>query len=457
MLKNNLEKMAKSAKKLESYKVVSQGYMSSPFVDMHRNIGQSELMSCFYMLVQSNSEISKTHLTVIAHHNDEFILRCGDPFFEGKITEKTVNKMIISAFEKSSTKNYQTFYTSLKRGYKIAKQSTTCVYNSLAPAEKPEDLCAHVKNMFAHVKIDEVMSTLEDNYESGYYGGSRSLSSMKSKLPQLFHRYAFKKPILLEGDKGSGKTYFVTKWGKNNGVPTLFIGGHEQFESIDFLGHYIQKEDQQLVWKDGPLTEAFRIAANGEKVLLIIDEMLRIPQRELNILVSALSPIESNYVLRTSRASEMKEGIATEETLHAPVENLWIVGTTNVGAGYAVEEIDDALADRFKTLRKDTTESDLKSILDKKATERSFSNSCVEPLMKFYQKMSRLKKSAEISKLVNIRHLSEAIEFADCENAIVDVVYDTMLTWVDRDVDGTPNMDQVQLVEMTIEEVWKLS
>ena len=274
-------------------------------------------------------------------------------------------------------------------------------------------------------------------------------------LDAKFSRYAFKKHILLEGDKGSGKTHYASRWTTTFPITKIFIGGHEQFESIDFLGHFMQSSSGVLLWKDGALSQAFRSAKSGQKVLLIIDEMLRIPKRELNLLVSALSPISGHYVLRTGRALKEENGIAIEEVLAIPSSHLWVIGTTNVGSDYAIDTIDEALIDRFKPIRKETTIKEIEQILRAEATKKGFALIEVQKLLTFYTKMQHFRKINILHHKVNLRHLKEALEFASCEQEIKIIIEDSILLWVDREKDGNPDQEQMTTIHSILKKVWK--
>ena len=249
-------------------------------------------------------------------------------------------------------------------------------------------------------------------------------AASKNKL----EHYAFRKHLLIQGEKGGGKTYMVDKLIKDKGYAVEFIGGHEAIEAIDFLGFYIKTESGSLVWKDGGLTSSFRRAAKGEKIVLFIDEMLRIPKRELNILVAALTPdSDGKFNLRTSRAIDITvdddgQGIANEEVISIDSSNLWAIGTTNAGAGYSVDTIDEALADRFRTIIKTTNEKEIKAILGGYVKDKGYGKSVVPALMKFYKSFHDMKKSGELTKVLNIRHLVEAITLSDDENQIIDML-----------------------------------
>ncbi len=437
---------------LADYKLIQKGYLCEPFVSKYLGIDKQELTSSYYEVYSPRTNDKVYFLTVLSYYNNEYILKCSDPYIEGQLTIETMNKLIENALHKTDQKNNSVLSTLLKDGFNVAPRSTACNFNQ-KNFTRVSPLCVHL-SFFLDKLPDTVIDTVYQNYNSAKSPSPDSDSSSHS-IGARFKRYSFKKHLLLEGDKGSGKTHFTTSWARKKNIKTLFIGGHEQFESMDFLGHFIQRRDGSLLWKDGALSEAFRLAGSGIKTLLIIDEMLRIPKRELNLLVSALSPIGGKYLLRSGRAVDEKDDIAVEEVLSAPVENLWIIGTSNVGEDYAVESIDEALIDRFKPIRKETQDSEIESILIKETLAKSFSTQSVEYLMLFYKKMKHMKKTKLITKLVNLRHLKEAIEFSDRESDVKTIIEDSVLLFVERDADGRPNSEQVDTVQSIIRAVWK--
>lgn len=273
-------------------------------------------------------------------------------------------------------------------------------------------------------------------------------SDTESPFLLKIKKYAFRKHVLVEGEKGSGKTYEIDKYVKSQGIACEFIGGHEGVESIDLLGHLVKFQDN-LIWKDGPLASAFRKATAGTKTALFIDEMLRIPSRELNILVAALTPnSENQYVLRTGNIVGIENGVAVEETLTVSCENLWAVGTTNVGVGYQVDELDEALADRFRIIRKDNNRDEIKKILINAAGKTK--KELVKGLMSFYDVFQRLRKQGQISKVLNLRHLKEVLELSVNEEELVENLFDMALVWVERTPEGYPEPEQMHIIEKAI-------
>lgn len=447
MTKDQLNLLIKNAKTTSKRLTWNKsGYCYSPFISQFATIEKHEYNASYYSLYTLVSDPETSYLTVLSFYNGKYILKCGDPYLEGAITQETANKLVKSSVSKldSNISNV------LKGSFKTLPRSRSCGFNQ-KNYELADTMCEHIETFLSNLP-DDVCDKLYANYYNVL--DSANATNTLSVLDTKFNRYAFKKHILLEGDKGSGKTYSAMMWGKDKKITQIFIGGHEQFESIDFLGHYIQQKDSQLIWKDGALSEAFRKAKDGKQVVLIIDEILRIPKRELNILISSLSPIEGKYVLRTGRAMGVENDIAIEEVISAPVKNLWVIGTTNLGANYAVESMDEALIDRFKPIRKDTTENELRKILINTATKRSISLDHVNKLMEFYTKMTRLFNTNILSKIVNIRHLNEALELARNSSEIKEILEDSTLLWVDRDYDGKPNEEQISAVQSVVRKVY---
>jgi Holliday junction resolvasome RuvABC ATP-dependent DNA helicase subunit len=426
------------------------GYANSAFISKFAVINKHEFNTAYYSVYTAVANPSISYVTVLAFYEDEYILKCGDPYLEGSLTKSTLDSLIETTVKKARKEKSNEFIKALKGAYAQAPKSQSCPFNQKNYAQV-DKLCAHVAHFLSDLP--------EDVLDKLYYKYNEALntldgSGISSELQTKFDRYAFKKHILLEGDKGSGKTYAASAWANSQDVEQLFVGGHEQFESIDFLGHYIQQKNGQLIWKDGALSEAFRKAKSGQKTVLILDEILRIPKRELNILISALSPIDAHYVLRTGRALEAKDEIAVEEVIKTPIENLWVIGTTNVGEDYAVESMDEALIDRFKPIRKDTTAVELKNILIKTSEKKGFSVESVDKLMNFYSTMARLKSTNIIQKIVNIRHLNEALELANEESDIQIILDDSKLLWVEREYNGSPNEEQMSAINSAMRKIY---
>lgn len=264
-------------------------------------------------------------------------------------------------------------------------------------------------------------------------------------------KYAFKVPLLFEGDRGSGKTYDVREFAKQNSLPYFEMAGHESVEAIDFLGHHVQSS-HGIVWKDGKLSQAFRAVSKGASGALLIDEMLRIPQRHLSVLLSALSPdSDGNYRLQTGRMLDVVDGIGVEEELVIPTAKLAVFATTNVGPEFAIDDLDPALAERFIIVRKDTEKKVLIDILAKHADVKNFSGLIAVKLADFFERTQRMVQTGTLNRHATTRTLSRAIEHADNEADVKNILRDQALLWVDRTSAGHPEPSQLGDVYKAIE------
>ena len=422
---------------------INFGFGYTPYPDNSINVSTAYVGSLYYQTYK-NKKTNEIFNSTLSFNGKDFLLRCGDLFLEAKLSKRRAKKLSVNAVF-SFDDNYK---------YKLLKEldNTYGLLNYDGDCKSPDLICEHDKLLLNSI-TPEIIDEVEQLY---FYIQEGYLENMNqpTNINKLFKRYAFKKHVLIEGEKGSGKTFLIHNWCEKVKIPEVFLGGHEQLESIDFLGHYIQNADGSFLWKDGALTEAFRMAAAGERVVLIIDEILRIPKRELNILIYSLIAWNDNYILRTGRAVGEENGVAKEETIYAPSNKLWVVGTTNVGSGYAVEEIDEALADRFRLIRKDSTRAEMEKILIKYAKKKKFDKTSVMRLIRFFSEMRRFKSQDILSKIINIRHLVETIEFSKIQEEIPEILRETILAWVDRDIDGYPQNSQIEIIEKLIVEIW---
>jgi len=275
-------------------------------------------------------------------------------------------------------------------------------------------------------------------------------STTSGDLTAFLSRYKNKKHILIKGEKGVGKTYQVDKYVKSQGMDMVFIAGNEGLESIDLLGYYTKDSIGNYVWMDGVLSEAFRIAQK-KPVCLVFDEILRTKAKELNILVGSLTPDSSgNYKLRTNRIIGVEDGIGKTEIIEVPQENLWVIGTTNVGSKYNIEDIDDALNDRFRIFHKVATESEIKAIIKFWLDIKSFPEAYVEKFYSLYEKIQKLFESGELQHQINARHLAETIQFSEKEKDFKVYLQDLVPNLCSTNLDGKPNQIEFEIITRAI-------
>ena len=210
-----------------------------------------------------------------------------------------------------------------------------------------------------------------------------------------------------------------------------------------------------FAWKDGVLTEAFRLAQT-ERVLLFIDEMLRAPVKELNILVGSLSPnSKRQYKLRTGRPMEehmeVGEFIVDEEILTIPMDNLFVVGTTNQGSGYNTGRIDKALKDRFRLYYQESTVDEVEEIIYEKAfallKNEAPAKNLTTILISIMNEITEMKETGNLPEVMSLRHFSEVLDTSKSAKDVKARMMDIAPNIVSITSDGKFNETQLTIIQ----------
>ena len=451
-----------------------------PFKDI--DTGDLRFSVAYYAKLLNSSDSTKNHTVVLAYDGKEFYFWCGDGYIDNttSISHSKAKDMRLQtlALAKNNVSEAETMLDNL---YHKEVKSTGCHF--WAKWKSNGEICRHVQHLLKIVDDENIIEELEEKYN--YFMAVKPATKKVANEAEKLAKYAFKKHVKITGPKGFGKTFGVYQFIDDLKIPQdcIFeIGGFEGLESVDLLGQNIPyvkeiksktkaislkannsfsssdsvEHVQDLVWLNGALSAAFKSASKGNKTVLLIDELYRIPARELSILVASLTPDNKGFfTLRTRRVLGLDEdGCGIEEVIKVKKEYLWVVATTNVGAGYDIEEVDEALDDRFITIHKSAERNTIKSILESSVKERKFKTSLVSKLMEFYDKIERYRNSGELNKLINTRHLTEAIDLADDENDIVNVLKDMELKWIDRNINGEPDANHQTLIDKTLASIW---
>lgn len=289
-----------------------------------------------------------------------------------------------------------------------------------------------------------------------------SILVASNSLQSFLKRHAFKKHVLLIGQSGLGKTTESIKYFKEAGIKYYHKALDNGTDVFDLLGGLNRTSDGSFVWGDGVLTAAFRAAARGEKVVLFLDEMLRAPKKEQSVLVGSLSTDgDGHYVLNTGRMLEDKvtDGVMDTELLKAPVENFWLVATTNQGAGYHTERIDEALKQRFR-LYELTVDVDAFTVIMQTIAEKYFptcSDSIVVSLMAIKKEIdNQVNTTGMLKTVISVRHFKEVMELADNISDVKQRLVELIPNLVSADSKGDLNSTQIALVQEIINTNWAL-
>lgn len=398
-------------------------------------------------------ETPRNHTVHISLHDasdgQKWSMWCGDRMADGQLSADDAKNRIQQAFPALKGK---ALTTAIGQVYAVFEPSDPCnFWITWKSAKQP---CKHILHVLAHLRdsTDDFMQKLKDAHDAMVNGSSASAAAAESSTD--VDKLAFKVPVLLEGDRGSGKTTTVRSFARANSFAYVEYGGHERTEATDLLGHLVPYQNGDLVWKDGPLSEAFR-KAKTEKVVLMLDELLRIPQGELSILLTALSPDEAVYRLRTGRMLQVVDGVGQEETLECPCENLAVLATTNVGADYCVSDIDPAVAERFVILRMDTEDEKLKKILATELKAKKFAATWGPKMFTFYAAMRSSVAEGSMKRAPTTRTMTRAVMLAEDANELREKLEQQQLLWVGRGLDGKPVKEQLELIQKLLDKAFK--
>ena len=198
-------------------------------------------------------------------------------------------------------------------------------------------------------------------------------------LNRFLDRYFFNaNPVnhaMIVGPKGESKTYtaehMTADYIKKGKFDTLIrIQGSAALDHAEFFGYSTPMPDPEtgkmrIVWADGKFTEAFRLASNGKRVVVIIDEIKLIRGAVISPLMTSLVPLSDGKLhLNTGRAIDAVDGIAKIEELSCDTQNIRIIATANEGMGYQSNEMSIALEDRFIKYRQSMKITEFSSIVD---------------------------------------------------------------------------------------------
>lgn len=140
---------------------------------------------------------------------------------------------------------------------------------------------------------------------------------------------------LLTSPPSLGKSFTIREFAKQYDL-YLEHGCTDDLDEIATLLGGPVPDGSGFLMVDGVLTQAVRAAAQGQTVLLLLDEVLRLGERPQEWLLSFLTGVKTSagrvYRLRTRKACG---GVL--EVIDCPVENLHIVGAANLGPRHPQE------------------------------------------------------------------------------------------------------------------------
>ncbi len=98
--------------------------------------------------------------------------------------------------------------------------------------------------------------------------------------------------VLLEGPPGTGKSTLLRQVASGRAIPFVMVEGNAELTPARLIGHFdpalvLNRGYIPEIFEDGPLLDAMRTGA-----LLYIEELNRIPEETINVLLTAMSELE---------------------------------------------------------------------------------------------------------------------------------------------------------------------
>lgn len=150
---------------------------------------------------------------------------------------------------------------------------------------------------------------------------------------------------MIYGPTGSGKSRAVLdafkEMIKRGELDTYFkLTMSPGVEDVDLITKFVPAENGGVTKSRGLLRQAYELASRGKRVGILIDEINRATPRATNLIITAIDPVEGEYLL-----VDFVEG----DEVRVPLENLKVMATANMGASYSgTNRLDEALLDRFQ-------------------------------------------------------------------------------------------------------------
>lgn len=396
-----------------------------PYYDITKREGSIAMIRSW--LVTSSSD-NTAHLVVLSYRQedkvDEYSMWCGDKFLTKSGNYSTRKRAFMQQLEETVPDMNR------DAAQALLDEVDTITIPELDPCNfwalsKANELCSHTKAFLLKQTdqgLQDVLKELKDSYVDLLgLDVTASATSVKtgplkafSNVTQICERVAFKGAkagVFLQGDSGVGKTTFFRGLAKDWGVELHELGCHEETNSLDLLGY-----DKGAVSRDGVISQAARRAIKtGKRQMVLLDEVTRMPNRQMSAVLTAFSPFDNHFVIRTNRAASVVDGVEEVEVLTVPCDLLFVAMTANVGSQFAVDEVDEAVERRFITMKMFCPESQMLEMIKGFAKNRKFSAKAATDTMSFVKGLKALVADSKARREASPAHIESAFLLANSE------------------------------------------
>jgi len=149
---------------------------------------------------------------------------------------------------------------------------------------------------------------LVPNYHDGY---------VDTGILDLMDNLSWRRPLLLKGPKGSGKTLAIEQWCARQGIPLVRQDCSDDVSSKDLIGSY-GIEGDNVYFGLGSITTAIETANREGGCVLALEELNTLPSKSQKLLNSICDFRQSLAVAKIGKVFKVKPG-----------HRIWVVGTMN--------------------------------------------------------------------------------------------------------------------------------
>lgn len=292
--------------------------------------------------------VSETTKEALAPH---WFISCADEYLH---TPEAAAERVQLALKHEQNKNCSaSLIQSAPGGNVVSGLQTNCSFSIKAASGR---LCLHTSHTLAHILqtqvelgVEDWPAKLEDILQgSGSAPEEEGSEEITTAVKLLLDSYRAGRAVLLVGPKGTGKTYAAGEFAKLQDAVYIEVPCAPDTEKWNLFKHTVP-EGGNYFQVDGPISEAAKRAACGEKVVLVLDEFLNLNPVYQTMLNSMLSRREGDtYHVYTGGLIHNPDGSTSYETIVVPIENLFVVATGNLGDKYGVDSINPSVRRRFR-------------------------------------------------------------------------------------------------------------
>lgn len=128
---------------------------------------------------------------------------------------------------------------------------------------------------------------------------------------------SWRRPVILKGPKGSGKTLSIEQWAAAQGIPMVRQDCSDDITSRDLIGSF-GVEGNEVYFGLGSVTTAIETANEEGGCLLVLEEVNALPAKAQKMLNGVCDYRQAVEVAKIGKVFRVKPG-----------HKIWIVGTMN--------------------------------------------------------------------------------------------------------------------------------